>query len=196
MEVGAWCSYRSYSVFWIWSLLEWVALLLGSEDERKATQAGTGRAESTLPNPETRWNWIAINSHEQNVMPRKRWAGFFFSFFPPLARPHEACACRAGRGCGWCAKDMGRMKSRTEVILHVNCSKREKDKGMCHVCVRRPVVFYWQIVPTWFTWWIWCSQSPGQEAGGVEPRDARGATKRSALEVRIDSIESKTMTDL
>ena len=35
------------------TLLEWVALL-GSEDERKATQAGTVRAESTLPNPETR----------------------------------------------------------------------------------------------------------------------------------------------
>ena len=52
--------------------------------------------------------------------------------------------------------------------------------------------FYWQIVPTWFTWWIWCSQSPGQEAWGVEPRDARGATKEVCVggQDRFNRIQS------
>eukprot|EP00434_Breviolum_minutum_P042648 symbB.v1.2.037974.t1/scaffold5765.1/size23854/2 len=53
-------------------------------------------------------------------------------------RPHEACACRAGRGCGWCAEDIGRMKSRTEVILHVNCvvspcERSENKEGVPHL---------------------------------------------------------------
>ena len=47
------------------TLLEWVALLLGSEDERKATQAGTVRAESTLPNLETIGNSLKLNCHKQ-----------------------------------------------------------------------------------------------------------------------------------
>ena len=97
------------------TLLEWVALLLGSEDERKATQAGTVRAESTLPNPETRWNWIAINNHELNVMPWKRWAGFFFLPIRWRGRMKRVRAEQAGgplpSGC-----PRRRMQRRTEVI--------------------------------------------------------------------------------
>ena len=29
-----------------------------------------------------------------------------------------------------------------------NLDPWDEVKGMCHFCVRRPVVFYWQIVPT------------------------------------------------
>ena len=158
MEVGAWCSYRSYSVCWIWSLLcQSGSLYLDPEMSGKPHRLETVRAESTLPNPETRWNWIAINNHELNVIPRKRWAGFFFWLFLPLSwrgRMKRVRAEQAGAAdrvpktsVGW----------KAAVILHVNCSKRENDtvkknldpwdevKGMCHFCVRRPVVFYWQI---------------------------------------------------
>ena len=81
-----------------------------------------------------------------------------------------------------------------EKKIKKNLDPWDEVKGMCHFCVRRPVVFTGKLfqLDSLSEFGAANLQDKKFEVLNQEMREER--PKRSALEVRIDSIESKIMT--